>query len=103
MSDQSPSVLCTIDDRGVAVVTLNRPQVNNAYNGDMVRMLLDGVRSLSVNDDVRVIVIKGNGKHFQAGADLAWLETVRNGTPAENLAVSVQTTDAVRELDACMK
>ncbi len=103
MSDPSPSVLCTIDHRGVAVVTLNRPQVNNAYNGDMVRMLLEGVRALAVNDDVRIIVIKGNGKHFQAGADLAWLETVRNGTPAENLSVSVQTTDAVRELDACMK
>jgi len=77
--------------------------VNNAYNGDMVKMLLEGARALSRDDSVRVIVIKGNGKHFQAGADLAWLEAVRNGTPEENLAVSQQTTDAVRELDACMK
>ncbi len=103
MSEQAPSVLAAIDHRGVATVTLNRPHVNNAYNGDMVKMLLEGARALSRDDAVRVIVIKGNGKHFQAGADLAWLEAVRGGTPEENLAVSQQTTDAVRELNACMK
>jgi len=103
MSEDQPSVLCDIDRRGVATVTLNRPHVNNAYNGDMVQQLLDGTRALAANDDVRVIVLKGNGKHFQAGADLAWLNDVRTGTPEENLAVSVRTTDAVRELDQCMK
>lgn len=103
MSEDQPSVLCEIDHRGVATVTLNRPHVNNAYNGDMVQQLLDGARALATNDDVRVIVLKGNGKHFQAGADLAWLNEVRHGTPDENLAVSQRTTDAVRELDQCMK
>lgn len=61
MSEQAPSVLAEIDHRGVATVTLNRPHVNNAYNGEMVGMLLEGVRSLSSNDAVRVIVIKGRG------------------------------------------
>lgn len=103
MPDDQPSVLCEIDARGVATVTLNRPHVNNAYNGDMVKSLLDGVRVLAADDDVRVIVINGNGKHFQAGADLSWLTEVRNGTPEENLAVSQQTMDAVRELNECMK
>ena len=103
MSEEEASVLVEIDSRGVATVTLNRPHVNNAYDGAMVSALLDGVRALGANDDVRVIVIKGNGKHFQAGADLSWLESVRQGSPEENLAVSKRTTDAVRELDACMK
>lgn len=101
MSDTSSPVLCDIDNRGVATVTLNRPEVNNAYNGEMVQSLLDGVSALQANKDVRVIVIKGNGRHFQAGADLAWLESVRNQSPEENLAVSMRTTDAVRYLDAC--
>ncbi len=103
MSDEQPSVLCDIDHRGVATVTLNRPHVNNAYNGDMVLKLLDGVRELGRNDGVRAIVLKGNGKHFQAGADLAWLNEVRQGTPEENLHVSERTTDAVRELNQLMK
>lgn len=101
MTDTSSPVLCDIDSRGVATVTLNRPEVNNAYNGEMVQALLDGVSALQANKDVRVIVIKGNGRHFQAGADLAWLESVRNQSPEENLAVSQRTTDAVRYLDAC--
>ncbi|MGJ3258828.1 MAG: enoyl-CoA hydratase-related protein [Rhodospirillales bacterium] len=103
MPEDQSSVLCEIDHRGVATVTLNRPHVNNAYDGDMVTRLLDGVRELTANDSVRVIVLKGNGKHFQAGADLAWLTEVRNASPEENLAVSRRTTDAVRELDRCMK
>ena len=92
MSEEEASVLAEIDSRGVATVTLNRPHVNNAYDGAMVSALLDGVRALGANDDVRVIVIKGNGKHFQAGADLSWLESVRQGSPEENLAVSKRTT-----------
>lgn len=101
MSEPETPVLCEIDTRGVATVTLNRPQVNNAYNGEMVQALLDGVSALQANKDVRVIVIKGNGRHFQAGADLAWLDSVRHQSPEENLAVSVRTTDAVRYLDEC--
>lgn len=101
MSEDNAPVLCDIDGRGVATVTLNRPQVNNAYNGEMVQALLDGVAALQANKDVRVIVIKGNGRHFQAGADLAWLESVRHQSPDENLAVSMRTTDAVRHLDEC--
>jgi methylglutaconyl-CoA hydratase len=96
MSEPETPVLCEIDARGVATVTLNRPQVNNAYNGEMVQALLDGVAALQANKDVRVIVIKGNGRHFQAGADLAWLDSVRHQLPEENLAVSMRTTDAVR-------
>lgn len=103
MPEDQSSVLCEIDHRGVATVTLNRPHVNNAYNGDMVERLLEGVRELSGNDSVRLIVLKGSGKHFQAGADLAWLSEVRSSSPEENLAVSKRTTDAVRELDRCMK
>lgn len=101
MPDNQDPVLCTIDTRGVATVTLNRPEVNNAYNGEMVQSLLDGVSALQANKDVRAIVIKGNGRHFQAGADLTWLESVRTQSPEENLAVSMRTTDAVRQLDSC--
>lgn len=103
MSELEPSVLCEIDSRGVAYVRLNRPQVNNAYDGDMVEALLNGTRQLAADPKVRIIVIAGNGKHFQAGADLAWLTAVRGQSPEENLRVSAQTTDAVRALDACPK
>lgn len=88
-------VLWTLDARGVATVTLNRPQVNNAYNGAMIQALHDAMDTLGKEAGLRVVVLKGNGKHFQAGADLTWINAARAGTPADNLVVSRATATAV--------
>jgi len=98
-----PVVLTEIDARGVATVTLNRPEVNNAYNGEMIQALLDGGARLAADDGVRVIVLRGNGRHFQAGADLNWITEVSARSEEDNIAVSQRTTDAVRFLDICPK
>ena len=98
-----PVVLTDIDERGIATVTLNRPEVNNAYNGDMIQALMDNTAALAADDKVRVIVLRGNGRHFQAGADLKWINEVSARSPEDNLAVSQNTTDAVRFLDCCPK
>ena len=102
MNDE-PVVLCDIDARGVATVTINRPRVNNAYNGEIVDALLDGALALGANPDVRLIVIRGNGRHFQAGADLKWLKAVSALSVEENIEVSRHTTNAIRYLDNCPK
>ncbi|MEZ5728493.1 MAG: enoyl-CoA hydratase-related protein [Burkholderiaceae bacterium] len=94
-----PVVLHDIDARGVATVRLNRPQVNNAYNGDMLEGLCEAVGALATNPDVRVIVIRGNGRHFQAGADLGWLQAVSRQDAAANVAASRLTANAVRGLN----
>ncbi|MCB1744394.1 MAG: enoyl-CoA hydratase/isomerase family protein [Gammaproteobacteria bacterium] len=98
-----PVVTCEIDARGIAHVTLNRPEVNNAYNQDMISGLLEGVMALSVNDDVRLIVLRGNGRYFQAGADLKFMEALGKRAFDENLHMSQITTDLVRYLDECPK
>ena len=93
------TVLCDVDARGVVTVTLNRPQVNNAYNGDMIDGLHEALDLLGPKPDARVVVIKGNGRHFQAGADLAWISSVSHTSPAENERASRLTAEAVRRLD----
>ena len=98
-----PVVLCEVDSRGVATVRLNRPEVNNAYNGDMIDALGEGVEALSKDDAVRIIVIRGNGRHFQAGADLKWIQEYSGKSFEENLAVSRATTAAVHGLTRCLK
>lgn len=98
-----PVVLSEIDTRGIATVRLNRPDVNNAYNGEMIDALLDDAQALGADHAVRAIVLRGNGRHFQAGADLKWINEVSARSDADNLAVSQRTTDAVRFLDACPK
>lgn len=95
-------VLLEVDDRGVATVTLNRPEVNNAYDDAMLRGLHAAVdaaeASLATDRPLRCVVVRGNGRHFQAGADLGWLNAVRTGSPEDNLAASELTGSAVRRL-----
>ena len=64
-------VLWEVSARGVATVTLNRPEVNNAYDGALIEGLLAALDALGQAPGVRAVLIRGNGKHFQAGADLS--------------------------------
>ncbi len=96
-------VLTETDARGVASVRLNRPEVNNAYNGEMIDALIAGIDVLAKDDSVRVIVIRGNGRHFQAGADLNWIQENAGKSFEENLKVSRATTAAIHGLTTCLK
>ena len=91
-------VLTSIDSRGIAEVILNRPERNNAYNGTMIDELIESFTSLHNNDDVRVVLIRGNGKHFQAGADLEWLKEIGKLNKEENIEVSRKTASAIKGL-----
>jgi methylglutaconyl-CoA hydratase len=91
-------VLWRVDERSVAYVTLNRPQVYNAYNGDMIDALRATFDELA-RESLRVVVIAGNGRNFQAGADVKWLDTVRRSSPQDNLRASRMTAEAIQRLN----
>lgn len=95
---ESP-VLWQLDSRGVATVTLNRPAVNNAYNGELIQGLLAAMDALGLQSALRVVVLRGAGKHFQAGADLKWLNEVATQRHADNVRASLATADAVNRLN----
>jgi methylglutaconyl-CoA hydratase len=99
-SQASGSVLWEVDGRGVASVILNRPELNNAYDGDLIQGLLAAMDALARSEGLRVITLKGNGRHFQAGADLKWIDAVRTASSQENIRVSRATATAVRRLEA---
>ena len=92
-------VLWDLDARGVATVTLNRPEVNNAYDAGLINGVLAAMDELGSKPNLRVVVLKGNGKHFQAGADLKWINGVRPKSAEENEAVSRATFEAVQRLN----
>jgi methylglutaconyl-CoA hydratase len=94
------AILCEIDQRGVATITFNRPQVNNAYNGDFIDGVLQALDLLGAQKGLRCVLLRGNGRHFQAGADLTWIRGVSGGSVEDNEAASRQTAEAVRRLDA---
>lgn len=57
-------VLVSTDARGVATVTLNRPDVANAYNAEMLEALIAALTGLAADTAVRCLVIRGAGRHF---------------------------------------
>jgi methylglutaconyl-CoA hydratase len=59
-------VLAAIDERGIARVTLNRPEVHNAYDERVIDELGATLGELEVDSRVRALVLRGNGRHFQA-------------------------------------
>ncbi|HEX2566518.1 MAG TPA: enoyl-CoA hydratase-related protein [Burkholderiales bacterium] len=96
---KNESVLHAVDERGVATVTLNRPQVNNAYDESLIQGLLQAMDALGARQGVRVVVLRGAGKHFQAGADLKWIRSVATQSAQANEDASRATAQAVRRLN----
>lgn len=76
----------TVDPRGVARVTMNRPEVHNAFNAEMIAVLSDAFRSVAARQDVHVMVLAAVGKSFSAGADANWMQSFAAMSHAENMA-----------------
>ncbi len=91
-------VLVDIDRRGVATVALNRPSVNNAYDDALIAALASGLARLAATPGIRLVVLRGNGKHFQAGADLAYLRRLTAAPADENLEFSRATVAVIAAL-----
>lgn len=98
-TDPSSPILWRLDARGVATVTFNRPAVNNAYNGEFIAGVLDAMDALGKEASLRVVVLRGAGRHFQAGADLKWMRAIAARPAADNLATSRDTASVVRRLN----
>ena len=80
-------VRCEAADR-IGYITLNRPEKRNALNPQMVSELKDAFLWAQLDDSVKVIVLKGEGEVFCAGADLAYLQQLQENSYQENLADS---------------
>lgn len=84
----------SVDPRGVATVTLNRPELHNAFNDELIAELIQVFGQLERDDNVRLVVITGEGKSFCAGADLNWMKKMKDYTFEEN----VQDANQLAEL-----
>ncbi|SRR5579884_109812 len=83
---------------GVSRVSLNRPDVHNAFNAQAITELTDVFRALSRSDN-RVIVLSGNGRSFCAGADVAWMRESLDLAEKENLEDARRMSDMFAAID----
>ncbi|MDX3773615.1 enoyl-CoA hydratase/isomerase family protein [Chromatiaceae bacterium AAb-1] len=89
----------SIDNRGVATLTLNRPDMHNAFDDAMIAELIQLLDDLAANNAVRVLLLTANGKNFSAGADLNWMRSMAQKNYDENLADASQLARLMQALD----
>ena len=88
---------------GVARVTLNRPELRNAFDDALIGKLSQAFAELAVDRSVRMIVLAGNGPAFCAGADLNWMKRMAGYSYEENLADAKGLADMLAALDRLPK
>lgn len=74
-----------IDKRGVGYLGLNRPEIHNAFNDDMILSLTTLIEGLYEDSSLKVLVLYGEGKSFCAGADLNWMKKMKSYSEKENM------------------
>lgn len=90
-------------DGGVATVWMNRPEVHNAFNAQLIADLTAACRALDADESVRVVVLGGRGKSFSAGADLNWMKAAGEAGEDENFADAMRLAGMLRTLSEMSK
>lgn len=73
-----------IDTRNIAFLNLDRPDLHNAFNDELIEKLINELKELD-KKNVRLLVLSGNGKSFCAGADLNWMKKMKDYSMEENV------------------
>lgn len=97
------SLRVEVDGRGVATVTLNRPDKHNALNGEVIAELGEATRSLAEDKGVRIVVLTGAGESFCAGGDFNWFAANVQRTRSERVEESATLAHLFRRLDTLPK
>lgn len=96
-------LLHSLDARGVATVTLNRPQLHNAFDDALIAELTQVLAAYGADPAVRAVVLTGAGKSFSAGADLGWMKRMAGYSYEENLADAAALARLMNVLDRLPK
>ncbi|MCX6140719.1 MAG: enoyl-CoA hydratase-related protein [Candidatus Kapabacteria bacterium] len=95
-------VLQTIDG-AIGTITMNRADKRNALSSELVAELHSAFVTMGLREDVKVIVLRGSGPAFCAGADLAYLQKISENSPLENLADSTSLKEMFQAVVDCPK
>ena len=88
---------------GVLTLTMNRPEVHNAFDDQQIKHLTQTLLQAAADDSVRVVVLAGNGKSFSAGGDVNYMRRMGQNSYEENIADASQLADLMKTLDTLPK
>jgi methylglutaconyl-CoA hydratase len=92
-------LLTSIDARGVATLTMNRPELHNAFDDALIGAMTAELQRLEQDERVRVLILAGSGRSFSAGADLNWMRRMAGYSREENLADARELAELMRTLN----
>ena len=85
MSQQDTAVLLHQRGDGVSEVVLNRPDKRNAFDDVIIQQLIQALEHVDRDEQTQIVILRSEGKHFSAGADLGWMRRMADNTRQENL------------------
>ena len=94
-------MLLQTTDKGVHTITLNRPEIRNAFNDVLIGEIHQAFDAVSRRSDVRCVVLAANGPAFCAGGDLNWMRRMADYTREQNLADAQALAQMLHTLDQC--
>lgn len=92
------NVLFTINADGVAKITLNRPELHNAFDDDLIKNFLEILQNINQDPVIRVVILEALGKSFSAGADLNWMRRMVSYTYDQNVQDALQLSELMHTL-----
>lgn len=98
-----PVILSSIDNIGRATLTMNRPELHNAFNENLVATLTASLKQFDADPAVRLVVLAANGKSFSAGADLNDMRRMADNSRDQNLADATGIAELMRTLNFLSK
>ncbi len=77
-------------------LTLNRPEIHNAFDDGLIQTLIDALEMAATRTDTRFVILTGAGRSFSAGADLGWMKRMRDACEQDNLSDSLKLAELMR-------
>lgn len=96
-------LLTNIDEHGRATLTMNRPELHNAFDDLLIADLSRELKRLDSDPQVRVVILAASGKSFSAGADLNWMRRMADYSRQENLTDALALADLLKTLNELSK
>jgi len=93
------TLLIQTDSGGICTIHMNRPEVHNAFDSTMIIELTRALKSAEQDNNVRLVLIKGTGSSFSAGADMQWMRSLVNASEQENQRDALQLATLLRNLN----